>query len=628
MPTEVSREASNAVGGSVRSWARSAMSFVLRTYASADPRSLGAFRIALGALLIFDVARRIPQYEEFYTNAGWLTNHFALFRPMSSHLFSIHHAFSTPEEVGVLFGLHLLVNLLLLVGYKTRLMSVLAALLITSLNSRSIIVENGGYVVLNLVTVWSMFLPLGARFSVDALLASLKAHRERSLDELNQPLPPPPTSPVVSLAVTALILQWAVIYFFNTVHKNGPSWRDGTALYYFFEQDRIINWLGGWVRERVSLRTLQLMTWSTLLVEGSIPVLLLVPIWTRHTRKIAWILAVGLHLSIAAVATLGPFSWVMMVAFFAFVDARDWDWLADRLRRRCQPRELTLDPTRGRHLLVARLLRRVDPFGLLKFSEPAAQARERKKLSVAMGDERVYGARALYAATDALPVPSPLAASIMQPGIRNLVERWLSAESKAPDPLTRAELRKEPSPASKALAGFFRACSESSVLLLLIATGSQVLIENRAVAERFKPPARPEWMTALVVYPRLFQGWSMFAPDPPREDGRLVVDGTTVDNRKLDPLTGREPSFDINPPRGFQMDALWQAFHTRFAEPRFQVYWPGFRDFLFHHHELTHRPQDRLIAFDVYYAWEIVPPPGNPKEPAQRRKLFSSRDFM
>jgi hypothetical protein len=120
--------------------------------------------------------------------------------------------------VKVLFAIHLLVCLLFIVGWKTRVMHVLMAMLLVSADSRNVMIENGGWVVLILLTVWSAFLPLGRRFSVDALLASLKARRENSIAALaERDDPPRDTRPVVSLAVAALILQWAVIYYFNVV---------------------------------------------------------------------------------------------------------------------------------------------------------------------------------------------------------------------------------------------------------------------------------------------------------------------------------------------------------------------------------------------------------------------------
>jgi hypothetical protein len=152
--------------------------FLKETYGTADPRSLGLFRIALAALLFVDVARRFPDVEAHYANTGWLTNHYALFRPMSSHLFSVYLAFSTPTEVKTLMVIHLAICVLFAIGYRTRLMHVLLAVLTVSINSRNIMLENGGWVVLTELVIWSMFLPTGRRFSVDALLASLRARKE------------------------------------------------------------------------------------------------------------------------------------------------------------------------------------------------------------------------------------------------------------------------------------------------------------------------------------------------------------------------------------------------------------------------------------------------------------------
>ena len=118
--------------------------FLRDTYGTADPRSLGLFRIALACLLFVDVARRWADVDAHYANTGWLTNHFMLFRPMSDHLFSIYLACSTPGEVRTLMAFHLLVCVLLAVGWHTRIMHVLAALLLVSINSRNIMLENGG----------------------------------------------------------------------------------------------------------------------------------------------------------------------------------------------------------------------------------------------------------------------------------------------------------------------------------------------------------------------------------------------------------------------------------------------------------------------------------------------------
>lgn len=613
-------------------------------YVSTDPRSLGLFRIALGLLLVYDVGRRWPDLAAHYSNAGWLPNHFALFRPMSNHLFSLHYAFGTPGEVKVAVALQLLAAVLFTIGWRTKTMHVVSAVLITSLNSRTIMLENGGYVVLNLLCVWSLFLPLGRRFSLDALLASMRARREPSVAALrDRSWPRADTSRVVALAVTALLLQYAVIYYFNTVHKTADVWHaEGTAVYYFFQQDRMVTPLGAWLRGSMPLAVVQALTWSTLVIEGTLVVILLQPFKSLWIRPLGWLLACGLHLSIELVVQLGPFSWAMVIVWFVFLAPEHWAWLERRARRRAVQRRLIVAGDDGFSLAFARLVKRLDTLELVSFVDRAeASAAEREKSRAALlvtdasGAAHYTGVAALRALTASMAF-RPRFFWLWLPGVSHavdaLVARWFADSAKRAERLGLDDLPGSEDAAPPVDSGFQRfwrrargTFATACVGVLLVAATSQVLIENRAVpaAIKLQESDRPEWLQAVVVYPRLFQGWSMFAPGPPMEDGRVVVDGRTADGRKLDPLTGREPSWEVQPADGFRMNQIWGDFHRRIGEARFSAYHNGFRDMLRRYHEITGKPEDRLVAFDVWYITEQIPPPGEASKPARRRKMFS-----
>lgn len=632
--------------------------FLRDTYGTADPRSLGLFRIALGILLFADVARRWPDVEAHYANTGWLPNHFMLFRPMSDHLFSIYLACSTPGEVKTLMAFHLLVCVLLAVGWRTRLMHVLAALLLVSINSRNIMLENGGWVVLTLLTVWSMFLPLGRRFSVDAVLASLRARHETTPAGLNdRENPPRTTTPVVSFAVAALILQWVVIYYFNVVHKTGREWHDGTAVYYFFQQDRMVTLFGAWLRDHLPIVAFKVMTFSALAMESSIAILLASPFRTPLLRMVAWGLCCALHLSIDSVVQLGPFSWAMITMFWALIPTEAWERLGPKLAARYPRRELCFDPGSGFWISFCRIVKRFDVLEHVEFrpmtpieptedededeakpaadSEPLGRAVAQTLVVVdpATG-KRFRGMTALVRLADAVPFGRLLVLPLRLPMVDMAVERRLeraSADSAHADAYFEVEglagrpevTVAEPSAARLLWRRGVATLRELAVLVLVVSCGSQVLIENRAVPEWLKPKHRPEWMTSIVVYPRLFQGWSMFAPSPPSDDGRVVVDGITRDGRHFDPLTGKAPSFDVQPKEGFRMNQIWGDFHRRIGEPRFEAYLDGFRDMLRRHHEITGHKEDELVSFDVWFVSEHIPPPGMPREAPQKRKLLS-----
>jgi hypothetical protein len=638
------------------------LAFLRDTYATADPRSLGLFRIALGILLFVDVARRWPDVDAHYANTGWLTNHFMLFRPMSDHLFSVYLACSTPGEVKTLMALHLLVCALLALGWHTRLMHFLAVILLVSINSRNIMLENGGWVVLTLLTVWSFFLPLGRRFSVDAFRASLRARRETGFSGLNDTtLPVRDTRPVVSLAVAALIFQWVVIYYFNVVHKTGREWHDGTAVYYFFQQDRMVTLLGAWVRAHAPIVAFKVMTFSALGMESSIALLLASPFRTSFFRMVAWGLCCALHLSIDAVVQLGPFSWAMVTMFWILIPREAWDTLGPKLAARWPRRELCFDPESGFWVAFCRIVKRFDVLGHIHFrpvkplesdDQDEEQSEEASAVPVsseeALGravaetlvvidpetEARYRGREALIRLADAIPFGRLLVLPARIPGFDVAIERRLERASQdraAADAYFeleglagRAEVAPhEPSAARLFLQRVGGAVRELAVLLILVSCGSQVLIENRAVPKWLKPEHRPEWMTSIIVYPRLFQGWSMFAPSPPNDDGRVVVDGITKDGRHLDPLTGKPPSFEVQPKDGFRMNQIWGDFHRRIGEDRFGAYLDGVREMLKNYHQITGRKDDELVSMEVWFVNEHIPPPGEPRPPAERRRLFS-----
>ncbi|HEY6557181.1 MAG TPA: DCC1-like thiol-disulfide oxidoreductase family protein [Polyangiaceae bacterium] len=602
-------------------------------YLTVDLRWLGIFRILLGSLLCVEVLRRWYYARAFYTNDGVLPNHFSLFRPMGRDVFSIYHAFSTLGEVSVAFALTLVVFASFTVGFKTKLMHVLSAVCITSLNSRNLFVENGGTVVVNLLTVWTLFLPLGKRMSLDALLASLRAEREQTPEDLNhRPVLPPSANQFVSIVVLALILQWSCIYFFNAVHKSGEGWRNGSALHWFWHQDRIVTSLGIYAREHAPIWLVTALTYATLLVEHTLAFILLVPFAQTWTRRIALLLALGLHGAIALSSRLGPFSYIMTMFFVLLLGERDWQLLGRFFGKGSRKRTVIYDADCGVCLLTARILKRLDPFARLTF----VGNYEREKIPAALDDEtlnktfaviddrgRIFTqARGVYEMSKALPfgvlltfwLRLPVLATLGDAAYRRIADNrlqisaWLGLGACGLTPPSSAAAEQPPPAAVASPDGmnFSTLLRESAVVVLTVILATQLAMEN-GFLRMFVRVRQPEWMAAVVNYPRLFQGWGMFAPEPPYEDGRLVVDGRTKDGRKLDPLTGEPPEFDPRTREGWGHEQFWCDYHNRIRFPGHEGNRQHLQGYLLNLHKYNGRPQDELVSFDVWWIQDRSP---------------------
>ena len=143
--------------------------------------------------------------------------------------------------------------------------------------------------------LWSLFLPLGAVWSLDARGSRAKAPAR-----------------VRSCATAAVLLQLYCVYWFTGLLKTDAVWRvDFTAVYYALNMDHFTTSFGYWLLQFPML--LRMLTCGTLLLELCGPTLLLVPLASRRLRSVVPMLFVGLHLGLAATMTLGSFPFVCIV---------------------------------------------------------------------------------------------------------------------------------------------------------------------------------------------------------------------------------------------------------------------------------------------------------------------------
>lgn len=328
------------------------LSAVVAARSSVDLRALAAFRIGLGTLLIADLLRRSRSLTAFYTDAGVLPRR-ALFANYSG-TYSLHALSGEPWAVASLFAVAGAVALALAVGYRTRLATVGSWLLLLSLQARNPMVLNAGDALLPMLLFWGVFLPLGARWSVDAIRRGETENHEDGAALETPPAGGSRGAAVATVASLGVLLQMLVMYVANGVHKlEGDLWMGGEAVAYVMQADHFTYHLGNHVTAFPTLLRAATYAWVALLFVSPLLILL-----TGYSRAAVASLFVGMHLGMAATMRIDIFPVIAVVGFVPFYQTPVWD-AAARAVDRFGP-AATLDRWRARLESAGRTIASLD----------------------------------------------------------------------------------------------------------------------------------------------------------------------------------------------------------------------------------------------------------------------------
>jgi len=613
-----------------------------------DPRVMGFYRIVFGTLLCLDLLRHWKEARFLYSVAGAFPNDKHLFRPSSGNLFSVFHAFSTVNEVHVLFALGLLCHFLFLIGYRTRLFAILGFIFVTSMDSRIPLVENGGYVVVNLQCLYAMFLPLGRRFSVDAWLASWRARKETTLADLaDRSDSVHESQPTQSLVGLTALINLSFVYLFNVINKSGAVWRHGDTVHYVLHINRMVTGVAVFFRDHMPEWSFKIADFTTLSCEATVFVCIVSWRARKVTRLVAMGLMFGLHTTFGIMMRLGPFSWFLIGWSTMLLLPIHVAAIQRIYEKRSAPIELGLRATSAFALALGRVVKRLDGYGRVAFVAAEGDALVSARRS---GEaEWVTEPRAALAlVTQALPLGRALyflprilgGSSVFATLVRHAstVERFFGLDLAEREPDASSPLRLR-------VRRWLVYPREALIAYLALCATLQVYMENKAFPKTLPPEVKPgvtldpqeqkglallhqvlgsrvitlkpdppwEFLQTTINYPRTFQGWGMFAPNPIQEDGVLAVDAYTIDGRRIDPLTGQAPDLDLTDSKGEGLSQLRQDYGNRIRLDRNQYYREGLKEYLLKWQLETGNPNDELVAFDVYWVRDRCPKPGSDK---------------
>jgi uncharacterized membrane protein YphA (DoxX/SURF4 family) len=273
-----------------------------------DLRSLAAFRIALGVILIADGLLRCRDFSLMFTPEGMFP-HEALhtFTPSAAN-WSLCFLIDAAWWDGLILGLEGSAGLALVAGFQTRLATLVAWIAVVSVVRRTAPATNAGDLWLATLLLWGVFLPLGSRWSIDAIRR-----------------PRPLSSQHASVASLALTLQILVVYLAAGLSKCNVSWFSGNAVRDALSVHDHGTALGAWLVQFPGVAEVSGVLVLTLELLGP-AVFLLFP---RPRVRTALVLCfIGFHCLVGLLMSVGLFAPIGVAAWLSLLPGIFWDRLA------------------------------------------------------------------------------------------------------------------------------------------------------------------------------------------------------------------------------------------------------------------------------------------------------------
>jgi predicted DCC family thiol-disulfide oxidoreductase YuxK len=551
-----------------------------KTIFGCDLRTLALFRVMLALVLLGDLVGRARDLTAHYTDAGVLPRT-ALIGDFGPPDASLHLISGSAFGQGILFVVAGLVAVALLFGYRTRLATIVSWVLLISLQARNTLVLQGGDYLLVLLLFWSMFLPLGARFSVDA------ARDRRVQDEPNA---------YFSMATLALLIQCMSVYFFSALLKSDPMWiREGTAVHYALQLDYLVTPFGAWLRQFPDL--LKGLTYYVWYLELVGPFVMFCPVFHVPVRLLLQACFITMHIGFLLCLEIGFFPFVSITSLLAFTPGSVWDKLASWARTP-ERRGLKMyfdapcEFCRKVCLMLRTFLLLPDVAVL-----PAQDTPDIYKDMQAHGSWVVVdydGTRHVRWDAVALvfrrsPILWPVGQLLGMGALRKIGDSAYEAVAR-----NRARLGEVSAKAIPYTSQNIHTSMAGNILL-----GAVLLLVRSLPAYARRMPEILEQITSTL---RLGQHWNMFAPAPGWIDGWYTVSGITKSGKTVDVLRGRAGEPEWTRPTSISQTYptdRWRKYLVVLPTDKSRA--PYYAQYLCRNWRENMRSQEALARLEIYF---------------------------
>ncbi len=526
-----------------------------------DLRPLGLFRITFGFIVTVAICDIGGILYPIISDAGVMPRSALLGGIARGNRFCVFDMAGPYWMTVVLWLFTIACCVAFTVGWKSRLSSVLTFVMVTGIPERNLLAFDGADNVIRAMLFWAMFMPLGGRYSVDAVLRAAKGKK------------PITHGSAFPMRLGQIQISWVYLDSFICKWGGGSQWHDGTALHYALGLDHLFTRdLGQWLFNK---RWFYMPgTYFTDFVELVFLIFCFFPYWQPKLKGVACAAGTALHAGIWATMNVGNFSYLMPLCFPLLYEP-EWADFFVGLTRRLVGKGVTKVYYDGLCPLcteTAALLRGLDPFGnlaLVDFRAKGALAGapnlqkselEQRMHTVSEDGKVLSGFDAVKQVARRLPAlwlfgVLPGADAVGRPLYDRIASRRKlqhRPEEAAPSPAAEGPEAswRDYVPAPLLELGTWAVRAGLVVLLagcvwFALPTDAQILIPKLQLGSKqlfagyqTKVPAMPEGYHELIQEVELWQVWDMFSPNPMDTDIWLKGVGQLSDGTSVDVLHG------------------------------------------------------------------------------------------
>ncbi len=589
-----------------------------------DSRPLSVLRILYAGILLKIALYHIPITNLFYSDNG-VYPRWAMLAYERLERFSLMDALSQDWMVYLFWGLWIVVLILLLVGYRTRPISIISFILLVSVQERNTYLISGSDIVLRVMSFWMMFVPLAQYYSVDAVLRRWRRYRQtRKIEALRVETEPRTT---FAFPFRALQIQFALIYLFTAGTKwTGTLWWSGDALFYALSLKTMVLPTGEWFVNVIPYTLLQLMTYMTVIFESLFFFLVFSPVFQPYATVVGLFYVGIMHVGIGLLMSIPDFSLVMLASFplffkAAWIERIDYALRAKRQKLIVPPPQDPADP-----LWLVLALTSPNEISLAT----AETITTITAITTEQG-ERLQGREALKAVAAHFPFSRFWLWTLNIPpvygAITGTARWWMCRKPLLPEYTLPEYTVRPPAVRSKAnrrlgYLGKLTIVLTEIILLFFVFwyNGRSIEYDDNYLVKSLLP--RPA--ITVLNYTGLYQGWYMFSPNPVRWDGFIILKGTFQNGPILDVRTLQDPVTETEIPHySFGTDINWRKWEENVESEQDNSIMSAWSQYYCRqYNEIAPISAGNLLRIEIVWRRHGNKPKGVPEEPLSDEHLY------